>query len=60
MSKNQVGKSNSQMLLSISFLCVLFVLQNVFENDSFNKNITYRILILSGCWDKTKTGGISS
>jgi hypothetical protein len=41
-SKNQVGKSNSQMLLSISHSYVLFVLQNVFENDSFNKNTTYR------------------
>jgi hypothetical protein len=41
-SKNEVGKSNSQMLLSISFVCVIFVLQNVFENDSFNRNTTYR------------------
>jgi hypothetical protein len=38
-SKNQVGISNSQMLLSISFV---FVLQNLFENDSFNRNTTYR------------------
>jgi hypothetical protein len=33
-------KSNSQMGLSISFVCdVLFVLQNVFENGSFNNSI---------------------
>jgi hypothetical protein len=36
-SKNQVGKSNSQF-----HSYVLFVLQNVFENDSFNRNTTYR------------------
>jgi hypothetical protein len=38
-SKNQVGNSNSQMLL---YSYVLFVLQNVFENDSVNRNTTYR------------------
>jgi hypothetical protein len=40
-SKNEVGKSNSQMLLSISFLCVI-CFTNVFKNDSFNRNTTYR------------------
>jgi hypothetical protein len=60
-SKNQVGKSDSQMLLSISFIFVfhsyvLFVLQNIFENDLFNRSETQRteILILIGCGDKTK------
>jgi hypothetical protein len=40
---------------------VLFVLQNVFENDSEAQR--KEILILIGCGDKidkTKTGGISS
>jgi hypothetical protein len=42
-SKNQVGKSNSQMLLSISFVCVI-CFTKVFEHDSFNRNTTYRNL----------------
>jgi hypothetical protein len=40
-SKSQVGKSNSQMFCQFHSY-VLFVLQNVFENDSFNRNTTYR------------------
>jgi hypothetical protein len=40
-SKNEVGKSNSQMLLSISFVCVICFTKR-FPNDSFNRNTTYR------------------
>jgi hypothetical protein len=52
-SKNQVGKSNSQMVLSIHSY-VLFVLQNVFENDSFNRNTTYTNFNFD--WIKLKQG----
>jgi hypothetical protein len=40
-SKNQVGKSNSQMLLSISFVCVICFTKR-FRKCSFIRNTTYR------------------
>jgi hypothetical protein len=33
---------------------VLFVLQNVFENGSFNRNTTYRNFNFDWVWDKTR------
>jgi hypothetical protein len=59
-SKNQVGKSNSQMLLSISFVGVICFTKPFSKMTHLTETQRIEILILIGCWDKTKTGGISA
>jgi hypothetical protein len=58
-SKNQVDKSNSQMVLSISFVCYLFY-KTFSKMTHLTETQRIEILILIGCGDKTKTRGISS
>jgi hypothetical protein len=54
--KNQVGKSNSQMLLSISFVCVIcYLFYKTFSKMThLTETQRIEILILIGCRDKTR------
>jgi hypothetical protein len=59
-SKNQVGKSNSQMLLLISFVYVTYLFYKTFSKMThLTETKRIEILIFIGGGDKTKTGGIS-
>jgi hypothetical protein len=61
-STNQVDKSNSQIVLPISIVCVItYLFYKTFSKIAhLTETQRIEILILIGCGHKTKTGGISS